>query len=106
MSGSKTACLALGLFVLCFVGACRTTERELRSIPPDVLRKMVQIDQAVRPASATSNAFGSREKIQWTLVTTGILAVVIMIFASDRNDEKKQAPARRRSKTKKRKKKQ
>jgi len=100
MNPRKAILLVAFVFSLCFINACRTTESQLQSLPPEVLARVRQMDQTVNiPATPTP-----RPRVHWFLLTTAILAGAVMVFISDRPEEKKSATKRRSSRSKKRKK--
>ncbi len=100
MNIRKVILLATILFSLCFVNACRTTEGQLQSLPPELLAQVRQMDQTVNiPATPTP-----KPTVHWFLLTAAILAGAVIIFVSDRSEKKKPVPKRRTSGSKKRKK--
>lgn len=101
MNLKRTVLLIVFLFSLCFISACRTTESQLRSLPPELLEQAKYINQTAKiPATPQPAA----PRIYWFLLTAAVLAGAVMVFVSDRADKKKPAPKRRSSNSKKRKK--
>ena len=101
MSRNRIVFLAACLFSLCFISACRTTEGQLRSLPPELLEQAKYMDQT--PKIPTTPHPGS-PRLYWFLLTAAVLAGTVMVFVSDRKGKKKPAPKRRSSTTKRRKK--
>ena len=93
--------LVVFLFSLCFISACRTTESQLRNLPPELLEQAKYINQTAKiPATPQPTT----PKIHWFLLTAAVLVGAVMLFVSDRPDKKRPAPKRRTTSSKKRKK--
>ena len=101
MNLKRTILLGMFLSSICLISACRTTESQLRSLPPELLEQAKYASQTPKVPAAPQPGV---PKVHWFLLTAAVLAGTVMVFVSDRSKVKKPAPKRRSSSSKKRKK--
>lgn len=99
MSRTRLILLISFLFSLCLVSACKMTEQQIRP-PQDIQELSSTFNQQAAIegrefAGADSKPSRKGTKVQWFLLTAAILAAVVMIFASDREEKKRAIPPKR-----------
>jgi len=96
MKHANPSVLALVLFSLCLFASCRTTEEQLRSISPELLRGNAYNAQTFQ--STPQQIPAHRKKALWLLLIIVIAGTFILFSAGSKPERKpasKTTPSRR-----------
>lgn len=103
MSSTRALFLSICFLFLCALSACKTTESQIRAMPPELREQIIAMERS-SPSEATRTS-EKASKLQWFLLTAVILGTVVMVFASDRAPKKREATVRKKASSKRRKRK-